>query len=754
MVENSTMEIRKYLQTCHSKERWDRFIQLFGADLAGSNDRRLIRDIFRRLNSDNLAHRYNPKLFCLLIETCLRCNDTKLGVKISDFCKNMTNQELAQKRIAAYLQANDPESAKNTANRFLALRNISENDALHIKFELINIYATLGSPNKAKKILKQITQHTLKKEISESEKMQLKTKIARIHFFTGDYKEAVPFFLETATYYERKEQLDLAARLYFNAGVCILDSDFSKSSLAIQQVEKCKKICEQISYDLPIVHVEIFLALFKTRQGRFAEAKLHLYKALGLSKDKDSIFLRIHMLSVLTMTCNLAGNFSLAKNYAKQALKLSVHDKSGRYKSRYVTMKAELYWHEGQFEKALQLLETETARLTRSEIKSQNDFETFNLAMHYRAYTNQSTLKIFKMKLSDDLKNNVFDHLDFLNAHFEHLITAGKYNEGRAVQARMKTLAQKFNNLHHMALAACARVKLDFASQAPSKTIENSLRQLSRQVDFLGQTHLRNDLLIGKAALNYRSGNIHECRKILQQVDASGSLSPTLRPAVETWLRSFAGKTTNLSSPLKRKLVARATQIFFQPTLMEVSRGKYQINQSFFVDLSDQPLLEKLFSFLLLRANSKITNEHLLKDIWQERTNQLGWEQKIRNSISRLRKLFAALPAPIVYFDGSIQVNTEMISIQGLQTTERNMKQTEYTADGIDTPKNRAVSIKERRISDLLQKGKYSSLELSEKTRIPLTSLRRDLNAMIEKGMIAKEKSGRKIKYYAPLRDP
>jgi tetratricopeptide (TPR) repeat protein len=718
--------ISKAARSCHTKQAWSHFISTYGDSIAQTTSKKLVTDVFKILKSDVDSLKYGTDIFLTLLKGARHSSHLELALEIGIFCTKIRTIEFYLEMILVHFENSDPKSARVEANKALRLSKLSAKDELILRMHVVSSYAEEGKYSKATSMFDDIEKLTSSEELTKEDKYDFIVKIGRLHFFLGNYNAAIPFYKKASDYYMECKNWEIAAKCLFNAGACLSNSDNSNQEESFYYIETCRQICEKNNLSGPLAHIESFYGLNAYQTGNFTEAKEYFYAALQHTQDEEAKFNRLHFLSMLSLTCYASGKFHLAKKYAEQTLRLAEDDESDRYRTRYINLEAEMLWQEGKTEKSHELLKPAIEKLLTKGLYTLEELATFNMYTSQEAALNGKDFSMSKVKVADSLKKNSFNWLELKYCISELLLNSNQTSEAHKNYLEILESAEKKDNKHHYALALYGLIKIKLLKNQLDEEFHALARRFGIAVARIANTPLKAETYIIQAAIKYRNGELSECLRHLKAAQKTSSLTSINKILLSAWINTLEGKSTKVSSKHQLSIITRFTNIFFNPSIKATGAHTYEISGKYTIDLSKQPKVNDLVKFILNRNAVSFTSENLQRDVWGQSTRLTGWQQKVRNTIQRLRQIFSPCIVPIIIVQDDIRFYSECISVV--------------------TPEIKTAS-KETILKELLKTKSCSSAEIADHIGTSTATAKRTIKSLVESNQIKAIKNGRSITY-------
>jgi predicted transcriptional regulator len=230
------------------------------------------------------------------------------------------------------------------------------------------------------------------------------------------------------------------------------------------------------------------------------------------------------------------------------------------------------------------------------------------------------------------------------------------------------------------------------------------------------------------AARSYQQGDYADCERILKHATKSNRLSFADRFLLSSCAATIEGRSPRLTADWQIKLMARFTRTYFAPTLEAVDERHFRVSGHYIVSLERHPSLAELLHYLLLKSNFSADAAEIQAHVWKQSLQAQGWQQKIRNTIMRLRDFFPYTIAPLIVHGDKVALFADAIGIQAARR------------EGIKT---------EEEVLRLLKDSPMSSTQLSRRLNISTATAKRILKRLSDDAEIQAVKQGRNVFYTA-----
>jgi DNA-binding CsgD family transcriptional regulator len=326
--------------------------------------------------------------------------------------------------------------------------------------------------------------------------------------------------------------------------------------------------------------------------------------------------------------------------------------------------------------------------------------------------TNLGTIDLSSMLASPALAPAALWLQDALQqaSSIQHLYKPSQQQEWQALNSKVEKGGSRMWKMR------CALQELVIAR--PSRSTRLEVERLGLQLRVLGldAAYWRTTLALMEAADYYRSGCFASC--IQQLIEARRRANcPELKTIIDLWLATAEGRVSHMLEPHAWARSQGLARLLFAPQLINLGEGRYRVSGHYEVDLRSHPVLNRLLKALLHEHEGGLPTAELQRQVWRQSTSLEGWNQKIRNTLGRLRLSFRFTLVPIVLLDGGlIQLNHEVLAIA--------------------TPPLPRKNEREKELLRLMERGPISSRLIASRTKIPLSTVKRLLSDLLKAGKI------------------
>jgi tetratricopeptide (TPR) repeat protein len=548
-------------------------------------------------------------------------------------------------------------------------------------------------------------------------------RTGRLQYFMGQYPMAAKSFAEAAPLYLELKDWEGAAKALFNAGACIQNSGNDDADAATAMVEKCRKLSLEHNLWGPLSHCEAFYGVECYNQGLFSSAKDHFRRAMTVIPVNDKSFRRLHILSFLSLTYFAMGRYSLAIKFGRQTLELAATDTSDRFKTRYMALEAEILWEEGKISESMSVLKKAVHQLSLHGVHNLEELSTVSRYQIQLAILGEVVTE--KIKIDESLQKKQESWLEY---QYSCALMQASSNAPSDLDGQLHELvdqAKKCGSLQYQALSLLAMIRV-FLQRGQIESAQKILPQLECAVSRIGDTPIRAKLQCIYSAIAYQSGDFEGAVKHLHAVDKMSAVSWADKFAVQACLATIRGESPRFQNEWQEKIVARFVRGYFAPTIKFGDKREVVISGRYRVSLEKHPAMSDLLVYLSERVPHGATLAEVQQHVWKESLNAQGWQQKIRNSVMRLRDLFPYTIAPIIVHGDSLRFFGEAIRVL----------RDHADGDSIET-----------QVRNMLREGPLSSQNLADSLEISLATAKRALKKMVDDHQLQFEKSGRNVVY-------
>lgn len=709
---------------CQSKSSWESFFQKYSEEIIGFAHSKPLHDIYRGLANEEHCLNYDTAIWLTLLEACKHTWDLELGVKIACHALAIPSPEIRLKAAEIFLESGQPSEARKIATQTGKLKKINSVELITAKMIICKSYVEEGRNNMAKKLLTQLEDAMIDVSLPAGVKAEMFSNIARSKFFLGHYLKAAAIFENAYHLFSVEENWDSAVSSLFNAAASYDNAGIVNQEKALRLIGRCEGIAEKHKLRGPISHCYAFRGTHFHHRGFFTVAADYYRKALRLIPQAETSFRKLHILSMLTLTYIKAGKFKYAEKYGLRTLALAEKDESERFKIRYGTLEAELYWQKGEVTKAYKLLEELTKPLYSRGVCTLEELATVSRYNIKSAQLNIQTET--DIKLAQNLKATNPTWIEFqISLCCQHMIRHD-YVKTEKLAKKIIQICENyrfkfFEAQAHTLLAQVKAVQRSFDHDF-RKSLE-TLKQASENPEFK-LFSIQYYLIAATEA--YATGHFESTTGLLKEAHRAINSPFQKQEILSTWLSTMEGHSPKMSYTWQKKFIISSTRLYFAPEVKYLGSSNYVVSQNYKVSLAQYPILDRLLKYLMHHKNKSVTVEEIQLKVWQQSIQQQGWQQKIRNAIMRIRSLFPFTVAPIVVYDeGKLCLFHDAITFitEGEQTST------------------------EEQILELLKTGPQSRVQLSNRISISQSTTKRLLQKMVKDKTVEPKKIGRRVFY-------
>jgi tetratricopeptide (TPR) repeat protein len=713
----------KKARNCHTKMAWKDLFKAYGETIANASTSKPVQDLFRLLSADPQSVQYDPEIWAALITGALASWDLELAKEITDRLKN-PSPKISIPAAKTYLDCGQPTHARSIALKSLRLSRIPPSEKLQLHLIVARTYAEQGKRQKCLRLLTRIRASATSTILAPKQKAEILADLGRLQYFLGRYSQAGEYFRDAANLYEALQEWEGASKALFNTAACYLNSGIFARKEAFKLIEKCRNLAIQNHLKGPLGYCEAAYGMDAYERGRFLEALKLLRKALELLPQHDHSFRRLHLLSGLAHTHLALGQFHLAQKIGKQALKVAARDESTKSHCRYLALEAELLWEEGAIDQSQTTLQNTCSNLEKRGVHTLDEMAALSRIFFQSALLG-CTQEPVKPEISDLLQHNTSSVILFNFARAHIILNQDKVEDASTLFRQCEQLASLHEDKYHQALSTLGVVQVFLRKRLPQQA-EVILHDLSNQIESLGDGPLRTPLQFSIAAVYYQRGQFNECRKILRGAQRLSRKSFSDAFALEGWLATIEGRSFRMAHPWQKNLLARYTKIYFSPLMEIMDESNFRISNHYIISLDRHPALATMLQHLLQKNSLSSSAEDIQTNVWNQSLNLQGWQQKIRNTIMRLRDFFPQTMAPLILHDENIAL----------------------FKDAIEFKRSRQGATREAPdIQRVLLESPMSSQELARTLDLSPATTKRLLKKLAEQDAVVVIKNGRNVVY-------
>ena len=716
--------LMKQARDCHTKQAWEQFFDETGEILATSSHAKPIEDIFKILRQDPQSLLYDPRIWGRLIQGCLSSWSLELGHEITEFTKKINSPKLSIPTAQLFLESGSPTIAREIANRTLRLSSLPPAERLQLAMIVVSCYAEEGKREKSIRLLSEIQESLQSPSLDARERADLLTNMGRMEFFLGRYSQAGEQFYQASILYRNLSDWEAAAKTIFNTAVCYLNGGTDRRADAFAMIEECRRLAEAEKLPGPLAHCEASYGTDAFQHGNFRGALEHLRRALNYLPNSDKSYRKLRIVSMLASTYLAMGRYHLAKKLGHQAAELIAHDDAARRTPRHDALTAELLWEDGLIEESQGILRQSTLPLEMHGVHTLDELSTVARFTLQNARLNVRNLPT-KLAADQSLQRNPHACLDYKYALGEMALTTGDTKQAELYFGECVKKGQSYGYRLHETLGTLGLIQT-LLYQKRAKEASGLISEFETLVARMGETPLKTQVMFVQAAQAYQLGDFTEFQRILRLASKSKRQSFADRFVLGGWIATIEGRASRLTGGWQSHLLARYTRIYFAPSLKAIDQRHYRISDHYIVSLERHPSLADLLNYLLLKSSFSATTAEIQSSVWKQSLHTQGWQQKIRNTIMRLRDFFPYTIAPIIMHTDTIALFSEAITIH---------------------PRRIQGATADTEIVRLLDDIPMSSFELASRLQISPATTKRLLKKLTDEHAVAAFKDGRNVYY-------
>jgi len=717
--------ILKSAKDCHTKQTWEELFELHSKDIESVTHSKPIQDIFKLLENDSQSLQYDPAIFGSLIKGCLSSWNLLLGRKISEFADKIPSVQISLPASQVYLEDGQPSTARSLANRALRLSGLKATEKLQLEIVICSSYAEENKHTKAIKILNKIGADVKNPDLHAKEKADFLLRMGRMHFFLGNYLEAAKLFYDASVPFRELQEWEAVARTIFNTAAAHMNSGLGETE-AFAYVEEARRLAEEYDLPGPLSHCEAFYGTNAYQYGNFAGAKEHFRKALDFLPISDKSYRRLHILSMLSLTYLAMGRFHLAKKFGRQTIDLASLDNSQRNRTRYTTLEAEILWEDGLVEESQKLLSDSASNFETTGVHTLEELSALTRFNLQSAFLNNSK-PLTKIKIEPQLMNNKSNWFDRDYSLGHLLINQNNTSQAGSLFSTLTSDARSAGYRLHEAQGLLGQIIVLLKQRCPNE-IDSLIKEFEIAIGRLGETPLKTHVGFVKAAKDYQNGDFESFERRLRSTAKYSRQCSFDKFCLNAAISTIEGKSSRLTSQWQIDAMARFSSTYFSPTIEQIDDRLFKVSGHYIVSLERHPALADLLTYLINRNNFSATSEDIQQEVWGQSLKAQGWQQKIRNTIMRLRDFFPNTIAPLI-------LHTDQVALFG-------------DAIQIIAPMNDEIK-PEDEVGRLLKDGPMTTAQLSNRMQISSSTTKRILKRLVENNQIKQQKQGRNV-FYTP----
>ncbi len=723
--------IIKQARECHTRISWQVLIDAHGDAIASSASPKPLHELYKHLRNDPNSRQYDPRIWAALLKGSIRSSSLSLATEIAEFAKKISSPLVATATARAYLAIGQPWEAREIANRTLRLTSVLPSEQLQLEMVLAQSYIIEGKWKKSVRLLLKLRSSTPEVSLSPTEQAAFLRDMGELQCRLGRHSLAGDLFYNSFNLFYKVAEWELAAMSLYQAAVCYRQCGIHERDETRRLLEKISKIAETHGLPLALSHCEAAYGIDAFQHGNFSTAVNHFRNAITHNRKPSKSDHTRFVLAMLARSYVAIGSYPLAKKFWQKSLHLEGSDKAGPHQVQYRTLEAELLWEDGAILESQRLLQTTCKSLDTLGARPEEDHAAVHRLALQSAHLGQTQLEQTHIMTSSKFVGQ--GPHTFLA--FQDLLTVGQmalnrnaHSEAVKYFERCINQSQEAAAPYYTALATLGLVQTNL-KQRKGREVTPLLRELERQVSQIGETPMKIALSFAKAGQAYQQGAFHDCERILRQAAKISRASFSDKFALNGWLATIEGRSYRLANGWQTQLMARYTKIYFSPTLEAMDRSTFCVSGQYMVSLARYPALSTLLHHLLCKASFSAEAAEIQTQVWKQGIHLQGWQQKIRNTIMRLRDFFPQTMAPLILHGDTIALFKEAIALS--------------------RPRQAGLNVTEE-ISQLLRQQPMSSQQLSKYLKISPATAKRALRKLTEDQAICSQKQGRNV-YYQPL---
>lgn len=714
----------KLARDCHTKQAWESFFETHGDAIATTSNSKPLQEIFKILRADPQSLQYEPKIWGQLIQGCLSSWNHELGREIVEAAKKLPSPVVSIPAAQLFLDSGLPSQTRDVANRALRLTGLLPEERLKLEMLVASSFAEEGKRQKTIRLLAHIRSSVDSPDLTTTARADFLTSMGRMHFLLGRYLQAAEVFYEASKLYRELREWEAAAKTIFNTAACHLNGGTKRNDEAFAMIEECRRLAEAENLPGPLSHCEAAYGMDAYQHGDFAGAREHLRRALEYLPISDKSYRRLHILSMLAFTYLAMGRYHLARKFGQQTLDLRAMDESERFKTRYTNLHAEMMWEDGLITESQKLLGDTVTPFETQGVHTLEEIATVTRHNLQSALTNGTNVPA-KIAIDDSLKKNFFTWLDWMFSLGSLYLNRQDYGEAERHFHECLSKGRQTGDRYHEALGLLGLIQAQLQRRRAAD-VDHLVREFEVVVARLGETPLKTQVAFIHAARAYQQGDFPGTERILRLALKGTRQSFADKFVLSGWVATIEGRSSRLTADWQTNMVARFTRTYFAPTLEAIDERSFRVSGHYIVSLERHPSLAELLHYLLMKSNFSASTAEIQTHVWKQSLHSQGWQQKIRNTIMRLRDFFPYTIAPVIVHADNISLFKDALFIQP----------------------SRQIGLKpEDEILRLLADAPMSSGQLSERLKISVATTKRILKRLTDERGIHAVKEGRNVFY-------
>jgi tetratricopeptide (TPR) repeat protein/biotin operon repressor len=725
-VSDEASQFLREAKACHTRLAWRDLLCKLKEYPSTFLSSRQLAELFKLLKSDPQSLQYDPEIWYTLLTICQSKWDLDLGAKVADFASKIPSSQIAIPSASIHMQNGSPLAARKIASRALRLTTLEAWERLQLQMIVCNCYVEEGKSTMALRLLSQMQIAIASSGLATANLADLIVNMGRAQFFMGRYPEAAKNFAQASEIYMNLHHWEAAAKSLFNAGACYHNSGISHEEQAFTYIENCKNLCIQNKLDGPLSHCYAFYGTVDYQKGRFLNASKYYKMALDHAPEADKSFRRLHITSMLAFTYLAMGHYQLGEKLGEETIKMASLDDSERFKSRYKHLQAVLHWQRGEFESSQEIMQESVKPLITQGVNTLEELSMMSFFFQQAALLNDASITT-KVKIADQLKDDTASWLEYLISLSRLLLTKGKYLEALKVAKECYKKSILCGAQYNQANSILVIIQIYLTQSLINEELNSYISKFNELLQTNDFQPLKVHIYFIAASLAYKQGDFPSTIKHLTAATKHKKIDTCDQIVLTSWMTTVSGRSPKLNSPWHIRLLTLLTKIYFSPSIEAMGEHAFKVSDKYIVKLDRHPILSNILEFLMSQSNHDASPALLQESVWTQSLQTQGWQQKIRNTIMRLREFFPQTIAPLIlHSDNKVSLFKEAISIAHPCS---NSQQTETI------------------IMTLLRDQPYSSRQLAKSSKVSQATVKRVIKKLQSKNVLCAIKVGRNIQY-------
>jgi tetratricopeptide (TPR) repeat protein len=706
------------VKRCRSKIDFENLFLQNQTAFSMLQNHKALDEIFQVLQNEANSQNYLDIIWISLLKACQSSWHHDLGVTMADYVAAHPSSDLALQICRNYIDAGKQAKARAFAKRILRRKGIPLSRKLQFSILIAQSYIYENQRSKANSIIVKTDKLLSKTKIPSKDLAGHLSELGKLAFYLGHYSRAATYFFDAYQRFLEVEDAVEASRNIFNAAAAYFNE--GQSDLAYTYVEESRKLATKHSLYGHLSHVETFYGHEEFWKGHFANAKHHFKLAYRNLPKNDHSFRTIHVLSMLTLVYLRTGQFKLAARFGEKTMLMAKDDDASKFRTRFEYIQAELLWEQGNFQESLDYLDPSIKSLqtngvtTLEELSSMNRYIIQSALLHKKAPLN--------VHLSDSINQKSGDYLEYLYALGLSYLIRDEDSKSLQLFVECQQKAEEIHERYYRTWAILGQFWVAIKRRSSIDELKNLMRSFEIAVARIPEAPLKAHLSFIQAAIAYQQNDFQSAMKHLESAPRLSKMGHMEQRCLDAWMQTMEGHAIKFSDQPSLQLLAQLTKLYFRPSVCLSKNNHLVISEIYHVDLSHHEMVREVIHYLI--QHRQCDDKELLVKVWHESTRTQGWQQKIRNTLFRIRSLTPQTMAPFILSHDSIQFFDDAIEVRH------------------ELPSDHSQAILK-----LLKNGPMSTQNISSYLRISSATAKRALKNLVDSKKIQPLKNGRNVEY-------